>query len=144
MLETKNTVTEMKNASDRLISSRDMGYVWSERVPHKFMFLLQGDLSTQGSNSSLLHWPMNSSPLHHLEAPYNYYYSTTSFALCRNANNHLIIHYEMSIPFSCIFTLANPSLTSSLFIQHVQSISYVCIRHHVKCCLLNNVGLWGH
>ena len=70
VLETKNTVTEMKNASDRLISSRDMGYVWSERVPHKFMFLLQGDLSTQGSNSSLLHWPMNSSPLHHLEAPY--------------------------------------------------------------------------
>ena len=42
VLETKNTATEMKNASDRLISSWDVGYVWSERVPHKFMFLLQG------------------------------------------------------------------------------------------------------
>ena len=36
-------------------------------------FLLQGIVSTQGSNSSLLHWQVNSLPLHHLGSPFKGY-----------------------------------------------------------------------
>ena len=37
-------------------------------------FLLQGIFSTQGSNLSLMHWQVDSSPLCHLGSPYSYTY----------------------------------------------------------------------
>lgn len=51
---------------------------------------------------------------------YNFYCNTATSPLC-----HFLIHYHPYILFSCTFTPAKPSLTSSLSSQCMYSISYI-------------------
>ena len=53
-------------AATRLLCSWDFT---GKNTSLGYHFLLQGICSTQGSNSGLLHWQVDSSPLSHLENP---------------------------------------------------------------------------
>ena len=73
-----------------------------------FHFLFQGIFQTKGSNSHLLHWQVDSLPLHHLGSLYFWY-----------------LPYTCDLSHSTIFLLPPSSFMRSIWIQGVIDLIFL-------------------